>query len=105
MCSFFHKDREDKYDPMNFSDDEPVTGNNAETESIPEMSENEDDEDDGPPPLELAGPPELEEIPPHHQEMQPLDDLLNVPFTVFEKLCSQNENEPYIKPKVYKLFS
>ena len=69
---------------MNFSDDEDQKyQTKSEIEPIPDLSENESD-DDGPPPLEFAGPPELEEIPPHHQEMQsqPLDDVLNFPFTV-----------------------
>ncbi|CBY33627.1 unnamed protein product [Oikopleura dioica] len=73
------EEREDKYDPMNFSDEEAPAKTEI-AEEIPPLSENESD-DDGPPPLELAGPPELEEIPPHHQDnilqSQPLDDVIN----------------------------
>jgi hypothetical protein len=87
-CLILKVEREDKYDPMNFSDEE-APAKTEKAEEIPPLSENESD-DDGPPPLEFAGPPELEEIPPHHEDNmfqnQPLDDVINSYTVTFEIL-------------------
>ena len=80
---------------MNFSDDE-APAKTEKPEEIPPLSEN-DSDDDGPPPLELAGPPPLEEIPAHHQDNlfqnQPLDDVINSYTVMSSKISFFNNSK------------